>query len=154
MIARPTTEQLLNDCAREVRESIMPAISDPAALVRMEMLEQILASCAVRAAHEIAWIEEECAAMEAFTADVVVAFPDASRVAETLDAYRAGRRDALHLDDRVHNYDLAGRAFSEALDVAMQGRHPILAERARDLIVARKDREALTRPGFYFPGRS
>jgi hypothetical protein len=92
--------------------------------------------------------------MEEFTSDVVAAFPDAVLVAELLAAYRSGYREGLHLEDRVHNYDTVGRAFSEALDVAMRAGHPTLAGRARDIIVDRKDREHHTRPGFYFPGRS
>lgn len=156
MISRPTTQQLLDDCAREVRETLAPLIADPAVRVRMEMLEQLIASCAVRSAHEIAWMVEECQAMDTFTAAVVEAYPNATVVAETRADYveAVTGSTSLHLDDCVRHYDLAGRAFSEALDVAMRGDRPELAEQARKLIVARTDREGDTRPGFFFPGRS
>ena len=70
MQARPTTEQILDDLAREVRENIIPAVDDPALVVNLEMMEQLLHTCAVRAANEIAWMAAECADMEAFAADV------------------------------------------------------------------------------------
>jgi hypothetical protein len=158
MIARPTTQQLLDDCAREVRDTIMPLVDDPAVRVRLEMLEQLLASCAVRSAHESAWMAEECDAMEAFADEVVAALPEADAVTVALDEYRRAVASptgaSLHLDDRVRLYDLAGQAFGAALEAAMARSHPQLATRARDLIHARVDREADCRPGFYFPGRS
>ncbi len=158
MIARPTTQQLLDDCAREVRDSIMPIVDNPAVQVRLEMLEQLLSSCAVRAAHEMAWMAEECDHLERFAADVVGAFPDAEEVSLALDEYRRAAASptgsSLHLDDRVRLYDLAGQAFGAALEVAMARGHAELSAAAKALIHARVDREADCRPGFYFPGRS
>jgi hypothetical protein len=153
MISRPTTQQLLDDCVREVRDTIRPMVDDPAVVVRLEMLEQLLAACAVRSAHEIAWMADECDDLEAFVVDVATAHPGSAPVADALAAYRAEPTGSLHLEDRIRLYDLAGRAFSEALDLAMREGPPELAARARQLVVARKDREADTRPGFFFPGR-
>ena len=158
VIARPTTQQLLDDCAREVRDTIMPIVDDPAVRVRLEMLEQLLSSCAVRAAHEMAWMAEECERLERFAADVVAVFPDADEVSVALDEYRRAAASptgsSLHLDDRVRLYDLAGQAFGAALEVAMASGHAELAAEAKAVIHARVDREAECRPGFYFPGRS
>lgn len=156
MITRPTTQQLLDDCAREVRESIMPAVTDPALRIKLEMMEQIIASCAIRSGHEMAWMAEESDAMEAYCDDVVAAFPAAATdsVAPALARYRADRRGGLVLDDRIHDYDLAGRAFSAALQLAMRERHEALTARASDLVTSRSDREGVLRPNFYFPGRS
>lgn len=155
MITQPTTQQLLDDCAREVRESIMPAVSDPAIRIKLEMMEQIIASCAIRSGNEMAWMAEECDLMEAYCVDVVSALSEESTVvANALDKYRNDRRGGFLLDDRVHDYDLAGRAFSAALQLAMRQRHESLTQRASELLNARNVREGVLRPNFYFPGRS
>ena len=44
MQARPTTDQILRDLAREVREELIPAVDDPALQVNLEMMEQLLAA--------------------------------------------------------------------------------------------------------------
>lgn len=156
MISRPTTRQLLDDCARELREAVLPMVADPATRVKLEMMEQILASCALRSGHELAWMAEECDAMEAYAADVQAAFADddGAAVGVLVDRYRTGRRGGLVVEDRVHDYDLAGRAFAAALALAMRRRHGALTERARQLVTARNEREGVLRPNFYFPGRS
>lgn len=161
MLTRPTAQQLLDDCARELRETVLPQITDGATRVKLEMMEQIISSCALRAGHELAWMAEECDAMEAYTADVVATFAggdgtdaDGAAVGALLERYRTGRRGGLVAEDRAHDYDLAGRAFSAALALAMKRRHAELSARARALVDARNEREGELRPHFYFPGRS
>ena len=153
MITRPTTQQLLDDCARELRESIMPRVTDAAARVQLEMMEQVLASCALRSAHELAWMAEECDETIAYAVAVRDELADAE-VGALIDRYDVERRGGLHLDDRVHDYDLAGRAFSAALASAMRAGHAALSARARELALRRNDREGELRPNFFFPGRS
>lgn len=156
MLTRPTAQQLLDDCARELRETVLPHVTDGATRVKLEMMEQIISSCALRAGHELAWMAEECDAMEAYTADVVATFADAdgAAVGALLERYRTERRGGLVTEDRAHDYDLAGRAFSAALALAMKRRHAGLSARARALVDARNEREGELRPHFYFPGRS
>ena len=67
MITRPTTEQILADCAREVRETLLPAITDAGLRVQLEMLEQVLAQCALRAGHEMAWMATISSAIHAIS---------------------------------------------------------------------------------------
>jgi hypothetical protein len=152
VITRPTTAQILDDCAHELRQFVTPAVSDPTVRIRLEMLEQLLASCAVRAAHEISWMAAECDLMEAYAADVLAEFADGDLGAR-LDAFRSQRSESLELEDRIADYDRAGRAFSVALELAMRHGHDQLSSRARQLVTARREREAETRPGFYLPGR-
>lgn len=156
MITRPTAQQLLDDCARELRESVLPQITDGALKVKLEMMELIISSCAIRAGHELAWMAEECEAMEAYTEDVRVAFddPEGAAVGALLTRYRTERRGGLLAEDRTHDYDLAGRAFSAALALAMSRHHAELTARARTIIDARNEREGDLRPHFFFPGRS
>jgi hypothetical protein len=153
VITRPTTAQLLHDCARELREVVAPAVTDPTVRVRLEMLEQLLASCAVRSAHEIAWMAVESQAMERYAAEVLAAFSD-SELAARLESYRHHRSESLELEDRIADYDRAGRAFAVALELALRHGHVKLSARARQLVDQRRDREADIRPGFYLPGRS
>ena len=59
MQARPTTEQILNDLAREIRDTLIPTCDDPAMVPNLQMMEQLLTAAAIRSAHEIAWMNEE-----------------------------------------------------------------------------------------------
>lgn len=153
MITRPTTAQLLIDCAREVRGSVAAAVSDPTVLVRLEMLGQLLESCAVRAGHEIAWMAEESAELLAYAGEVHAAHPDtALRV--LLDGARDEQTESLLLDDRIAAYDRAGRAFAAALDLAMDAGDDPLSRRAKQIVGRRRDHESETRPNFSMPGRS
>ena len=104
MIAKPTTEQILNDCSRELMEVVLPAVTDQTVMVTIFMMDLVLRNCAVRAAHEIAWMTEEIAALEAFTG------------AGGADAQR---RRSLHLDDVVERYRQASEAFSRAMEDAV-----------------------------------
>ena len=150
MQARPTTEQILNDLAREIRDGLIPACDDPAMVPNLQMMEQLLTAAAVRSAHEIAWMNEEGEAAVALARDVVAETGDEGTAA-ALAAYDEGRSDSLHLDDQVENYSLAGEALGRAIEAA--DGHPHLVSRANDLIRARRDTETQIRPGFFFPGR-
>ena len=66
MIAKPTTEQILNDCSRELMEVVLPAVTDETVMVTIYMMDLVLRNAAVRAAHEIAWMTEEIGELEAF----------------------------------------------------------------------------------------
>jgi len=151
MQARPTTDQLLNDLAREVREELLPKIDDPALRVNLEMMEQLLTAAAVRSAHEIAWMAGEVDVMLSYATDVAETLEDPATT-EAVAAFTAGRSDSLHLKDQVQNYSLAGEAFGRALEAA--GKDPRLGPEGAALIRQRRDTEREVRPGFYFPGRS
>ncbi|MGI9621604.1 MAG: hypothetical protein ACR2PK_02110 [Acidimicrobiales bacterium] len=151
MLSRPTTDAILEDLAREVREHILPLIDDPAVRVNLEMMEQLLTASAVRAAHEIAWMHDEVVQMIEYAAQVRDHTGD-SAVDDALAAYLAGRSDSLHLAAQVENYSLAGEAFGHALTAAVA--HQDLLDKGAALVRTRRDAETQIRPGFYFPGRS
>ena len=153
MISRPTTEQLLRNVATELTSRISPAIGDPALQVVLEMLQQLVVSCAVRSAHEIAWLREEEAAMLAYAADVVEMLPSVEAVQAAIDAWEAGRDGGLHLDQVVADYSLAGEALSCALEAAMAAGHGELCDRAGVLISMRVGRETEVRGDFVMSGR-
>ena len=104
MIAKPTTEQILNDCSRELMEVVLPAVTDETVQVTIYMMDLVLRNAAVRAAHEIAWMTEETAELEAF-ADSGTSMPAAGA--------------SLHLDDVVERYRAASEVFSGAMERAV-----------------------------------
>ncbi len=129
MISRPTTEQILLDCCAELIDGVLPAVTDEVSGARVRMLEGVLREAAARTAHEIAWMDEETAAMRAYVRRV----RDEVAVLEGLDpggepavavgaaaACTAGRAeaDSLHLTAVVARYRRAGDAFSSALETA------------------------------------
>ena len=150
MQSRPTTEQILNDLARELRDEVIPRESDPANVPILQMMEQLLTATAVRAGHEIAWMNEEIEAAIPYVRDVVSATADEAAAA-ALAAYDDGRSDSLHLDDQVENYSLASEALGLALEACADDAE--LSARGAELIRARRDTETEIRPGFFFPGR-
>ena len=66
MLSRPTTEQILLDCCRELMTAVLPALTDETAQVSVIMVETVLRNAAVRAAHEVAWMREETAEIESY----------------------------------------------------------------------------------------
>ena len=153
MITGPTTEQLLVDVARELREVILPRIEDAPVRVSVEMLEQVVRSCAVRAAHELAWMAEEEAAILAF-AGRLPASPGLVRALEAHAAHLADRGEARHLDDCIARYRSASAVLSEAIDAAFASGDGALVAESREIVLARNAHEIEARPGFYFPGRA
>ena len=152
MISRPTTAQLLDDAACELRDKVLPAVSDPGVQVAVQMLEQLIRACGVRAANEIAWMRSEETAMAAYAEEVVAALADPATTA-ALEAWRRGRTGELDLDAVCTDYSLAGTAMSAALSAAMAASDPTLSKRAQDMMTERVDRETVIRGEFSLPGR-
>jgi hypothetical protein len=66
MLSRPTTEQILLDCCRELMTNVLPSLTDATAQVSVIMVETVLRNTAVRAAHEVAWMRDETVGIEAY----------------------------------------------------------------------------------------
>ena len=157
MLSRPTTEQVLLDCRTELLATIEPAVADGPAKVAVQMLENVLRNCAARAAHEVAWMHEEGAAMIAFVERVVTGPLGTPEVDAALAAYEAGRSDSRHLDDACATYDLAGRAFSVAVEAVMTGEGALADElhrAGRDLLELRLAHEQQIMGEWAFVGRA
>lgn len=152
MITDPTTEQLLGDAARELRDVVLPAVDDPSVRVAVEMLEQLIRSCSVRAAHEIAWMHEQTPELEAFCADVTAAADD-DALAVALDAHHAAGPPDLHLDDVVAAYNRISDVTSLAVEAAFAAGDAELTARAGAIMRARQETEAQIRGEFSMPGR-
>lgn len=153
MISRPTTEQIILDCRRELIDIIGPEVTTDAGKVSVQMLENVLRNVALRAAHEIAWMHDETASMESLARNTVAAHPGATLVAEALAALDAGPRASLHLDDVVAVYSLAGEAFSCSLEVALAVGDTELGGRGAAMLAARSATEVQIMGEWGFVGR-
>ena len=89
MIGRPSTARLLEVIRHELRDSIGPKLGDDPAAASLHMIDHILDTLARRAAHEVAWMVEETAALTAFGEQAVADLGPGSRTAAALDARRA-----------------------------------------------------------------
>jgi hypothetical protein len=125
MIAKPTTEQILNDCSRELMEVVLPAVSDETVAVAIYMMDLVLRNAAVRAAHEIAWMTDEIGELEAFASGS--GHPDAN--------------GSLHLDDVVERYRQASEVFSLAMEEAVASGDAERTQRGAELMAHRVERE-------------
>jgi spore germination protein GerM len=118
MLSRPTTEQILLDCCRELMTNVLPSLTDATAQVSVIMVETVLRNTAVRAAHEVAWMRDETADIEAYVREVAAQAPGTT-LETALAALAAAPRDSLHLDDVVETYCRAGNVLSAALETAV-----------------------------------
>lgn len=151
MITRPTTDQLLEDICRELLEEILPALSDETLQVRVVMAETVLRNAAVRAAHEIAWMSEESAALAAFARVVEARVSDDDLTASLADVETAPT--GLHLADVVERYERAGRAFSAALDTAQRSGATDLVLQGRAMLRDRVETEKVVMANYGVVGR-
>ena len=133
MITTPTTDALIEDCCRELMEAILPGLTDETLKLRLVMTETVLRNAAVRAAHEIAWMREETAALMAY-AGQVAARHGSEPLRAALAAAQAGPADSLQLADVTDVYERAGQAFAAALVAAQEAGAADLVAQARELL--------------------
>jgi hypothetical protein len=153
VLSRPTTEQVLLDCCRELSKSVLPALTDETAQVAVIMIDTVLRNMAVRAAHEVAWMREETAEIESYARAVAAQAPDAESLGAALKGLAEAPRDSLHLDDVVETYCLAGNALSAALETAVAGRLTSLARRGAAILDVRTGHETEVLAGWTPTGR-
>ncbi len=153
MLSRPTTEQILLDCCRELTGVVLPAVTDPAAQVSVIMVETVLRNAAVRAAHEVAWMREETAEITGYARAVAGQVPGDEPLGAALAALASAPADSLHLDDVAETYCRAGQALSAALEAAIAGRLTGLVRRGEDILDTRAGRETDVMAGWSPTGR-
>ena len=151
MITRPSTPRILDAVCEQLLRDVMPGISDPAAQIRLHMLIATLNSAANASAAEISLMKQEVALYRAFAEDVAAATGDTA-VAQALAA--AEPSDSLLLADVAAEYARAGRAFTAAMDVAMDQRAGELIERGEALLRLRLENERTILSGSSTIGRS
>ena len=152
MLSRPTTEQILLDCCRELMTNVLPSLTDATAQVSVIMVETVLRNTAVRAAHEVAWMRDETADIEAYARAVAAQAPGTT-LATALAALAAAPRDSLHLDDVVETYCRAGNALSAALETAVASGLAPLVQRGEEILDVRSGHETEVMAGWTPTGR-
>ena len=153
MLSRPTTEQILLDCCRELMTNVLPSLTDATAQVSVIMVETVLRNTAVRAAHEVAWMREETADIETYAQAVAGQAPGTASLGTALAALAGAPRDSLHLDDVVETYCRAGNALSAALETAVAGGLAGLVGRGEEILNARAGHETEVMAGWSPTGR-
>lgn len=153
MLSRPTTEQILLDCCRELMTNVLPKLTDATAQVSVIMVETVLRNTAVRAAHEVAWMREETAEIERYANAVADQVPAAEPLRAALASLAAAPRDSLHLDDVVEAYCRAGNALSAALETAVAAALPGLVHRGEEILDVRAAHETEVMAGWSPTGR-
>ena len=153
MLSRPTTEQILLDCCRELMTVVLPALTDETAQVSVIMVETVLRNMAVRAAHEVAWMRQETAEIESYAQAVAEQAPSAESLHAALKALADAPRDSLHLDDVVETYCRAGNALSAALEIAVAGGLTGLVRRGEEILDTRAGHETEVMAGWTPTGR-
>ena len=152
MLSRPTTEQILLDCCRELMTNVLPSLTDATAQVSVIMVETVLRNTAVRAAHEVAWMRDETADIEAYAREVAAQAPETT-LETALAALAAAPRDSLHLDDVVETYCRAGNALSAALETAVASGLAPLIQRGEEILDVRSGHETDVMAGWSPTGR-
>ena len=152
MLSRPTTEQILLDCCRELMTNVLPSLTDATAQVSVIMVETVLRNTAVRAAHEVAWMRDETADIEAYAREVA-AQATGTTLETALAALAAAPRDGLHLDDVVGTYCRAGNALSAALETAVASGLAPLIQRGEEILDVRSGHETDVMAGWSPTGR-
>jgi hypothetical protein len=152
MIGRPTTEQILLDCCRELMEDVLPTLTDETTIVRVAMIEQVIRNAAARCAHEIGWMLEELPVIEEYGRAVFAAAPADDLAAALRDVEDAAdaRMDLAVVTDR---YARAGNLFAAALETAVTSGLLDLQAEGERLLEARLTREQQVMAGWSPTGR-
>lgn len=116
MITQPTADRILEVVQQDLRDNVLPAVTDPQVIASLHMIDHILGTLAIRAEHEIAWLVEETEDLEGLGVQVVHALPAARRVEAALDALRATPLASLRLSDVTARYSLASEILSCAVE--------------------------------------
>jgi hypothetical protein len=152
MITRPSASQVALEIRRELLEQIGPELTSDRSRVSLEMIENCLRNLAVRSEHEVAWMREECDAIEALASDVAEALGD-DAVRDALKAYRDARADSLHAADVQADYDRASEALSCTAEALARSEHPELRVRLAEVLATRQAHELEIMGEFAFVGR-
>jgi hypothetical protein len=153
MLSRPTTEQIVLDCCRELMTNVLPSLTDATAQVSVIMVETVLRNAAVRAAHEVAWMREETAEIEGYARAVAEQAPGTASLEAALAALADAPRDSLHLDDVVETYCRAGNVLSAALETTVAGGLAALVQRGEEILDVRSGHETEVMAGWSPTGR-
>jgi hypothetical protein len=152
VISRPTTDQLIADVCQDLLDAVLPALIDETLQVRVAMAETVLRNAAVRAAHEIAWMTDETAALIEYAKAVNARIPSVE-LDDALAAVDDAPRTSRHLADVVETYERASQAFAVAIGAAQRDGTAELVDAGRDLLHDRVSTEKAVMATYVVVGR-
>jgi hypothetical protein len=135
MITKPTSAQLIEEVRRELASNVAPAVDDPQVQGSLQMIDHILATLAIRAENEIAWMEEEIDDIRRVVSQVADSLADGAALREALDAMQTSCDPGLTLTAVAARYALASEALSRAVEATTSSSGPL-----RDEVSALLDR--------------
>jgi hypothetical protein len=155
MIHEPNTAQIVDSIRDELRVKVTPQLTDPATVVAMQMIDELLANVATRAAHEIGWMREEIDAIDALAADYLTSSDngDLTVVAQARAALHAQRADTSHLEAMSIEYRAASDLLSSGLEASIASGDPVWRERWRRALSDRLGHELSVMGNWGFVGR-
>jgi hypothetical protein len=146
VIAKPTTEQLIETVRHELRTRVAPCVSDPVARLALDMSIAVLGSAAVRSAHELAWMLDEAEAIEALARDLVARLP---ALAEAL--YEPGAvRDIAGAHER---YERASELLARTAEAAYEAGDREAIRAVMALFAQRRGNQNTVTGGYQAVGR-
>jgi hypothetical protein len=154
MISKPTTPQLIDTACTELESKVAPAVTDGATKVVLEMALAVLKGAAIRSANEVAWMREECDAVDKLARRLVKQMPAATDLADAHRAYTDGKTGSLYLDDVLADYERASEVLSRAAEAAYDDGTPRRISAVRKLFDQRMANEKTVIGVFMAAGRT
>jgi hypothetical protein len=120
MITAPTTPQLIEVVRAELATSIAPMVGDQRTKVALQMVDQVLATLAVRAEHEIEWMVDESEAIYGIATEALQKLGDEAGLAD-LVAEVGDRPRESSLSEVTARYHRATELLSVLLGLTFDG---------------------------------
>ena len=139
MIAGPSTEKIIHDCARELTQRVLPHLTDAPTIALVAMLDHVLRNAAERCAHEIAWMIEERAQILTLAEEVLARNPRLPGFQEAVA--NATEPASLNLDDVIDAYRRASEVLSIMLETTIGVDNASQYQAAFNLLLVRTKRE-------------
>jgi hypothetical protein len=152
MIAEPSTPQIVESIREELRAKVAPQVHDPATVVALQMIDELLVNVATRATHEIGWMVEEIAAVDELAASYIAATNNAS-VRDALAILHDHELLSHQLSDVTMRYRLASHVLSCGLEASIAGDNTQWRDRWRSALNDRLGREVTIMGAWGFVGR-
>ena len=137
MITAPSMPQLLETIRDELGHKVLPEIDDATAKVTVEMMMAVLNQLVVRSENEIAWMLEECAAIDATADEMLPRLTDTDHLQRALDDFRNQRAATMHLSVLAADYGRASEVLSRLAEAAYAAGDSEAIDAVQDLIDAR-----------------
>jgi hypothetical protein len=154
MITQPSSARVLEAIRTSLRDQVAPRVSDEGTQRTLAMIDSLLFSTITRCDHEIAWMREEIAEIEATAGEILESGLDGvAALRAALEELRLRRSSSDHADDVRADYSRAGEVLSCSIELTM----PVggaIRDRVEKIFDARLARELDVRGSFALANRT